>query len=371
MKQNNKTNYNRSTKWVKAVAASSSLILGLLFLASFSIKRSATSLQVNATPPDSLLFSFAVAGCNRIDKNDMSPSNPSTANVVQLNRTFQDILALKNKPKYFFFVGDMVIGYVDNDTALLRTELTAWVALYEQSGLRQAGVELVPTSGNHEVLLGHDKPANADAEKIFLEIMKPYIKNNNGPGIGGADGLITDQSELTYSFDYKNTHFVMLSTDDVEKVSKIPYHWVIDDLKDAKAKGAEHIFALGHKPAYCYPGEDGLGLYPDERDSFWNALEQYHAEAMIAAHNHIYYRAQPDAYKTYQVIAGNGGSPLSGLAASPWQKNFGFVLIEIYQSGKVLLKEYARDIPADGYLGDPTNYPTTVRDSVQITWGVY
>ena len=341
----------------------------IVFLGSFSIRQPPASLQANRTPNDSLLFSFAVAGCNRIDKQDMSPSNPSTANVAQLNRTFQDILALKNKPKYFFFVGDMVMGYVDNDTALLRTELTAWVALYEQSGLKQAGVELVPTSGNHEVLLGHDKPADADAERIFLEIMKPYIRNNNGPAIGGPDSLKTDQSQLTYSFDYRNTHFVMLSTDGVDKVSKIPYHWVTEDLKEAKQKGAEHIFALGHKPAYCYPGEDGLGLYPNERDSFWNALEKCHAEAMIAAHNHIYYRAQPDAYKTYQIVAGNGGSPLSAFAASPWQKNFGFVLVEVYQSGKVLLKEYARDIPADGYLGNPTNYPTTVRDSVDITWG--
>jgi hypothetical protein len=337
---------------------------------SFSQKGIPGSAGINREPEDSLLFSFAVVGCNRVDKQDLSSSDPSTANLPQLNRTFRDILALKNKPKFFFFVGDMVIGYTGMDTTLLKNELSAWVALYEQSGLKQAGIELVPTPGNHEVLSAHGKPANASAEQIFTEVMQPYIKNNNGPLIGGLDSLQTDQSELTYSFDYKNTHFVMLNTDDVDKESRIPYHWVINDIKDAKQRGAEHIFALGHKPAYPYPGEDGLDVYPNERDSFWLALEAVHSEAMFAAHNHIYYRAQPDAYKTRQIVAGNGGSPLSAFAASPWQKNFGFVLVEVYQSGKVLMKEYARrDVPADGYLGDPTNYPTTVRDSVDISWG--
>src|ERR1700741_5398231 len=104
MKKEIKINYKNNAGWIKPIASSFLLILGVLFLASFSIKKPIASLQVNTTPHDSLLFSFAVAGCNRVDKKDILPSNPSTANVVQLNRTFQDIMALKNKPKYFFFV---------------------------------------------------------------------------------------------------------------------------------------------------------------------------------------------------------------------------------------------------------------------------
>jgi hypothetical protein len=227
------------------------LITVLLFFANCSKKPISASAQINTIPKDSLLFSFVVVGCNRVDKSDYSISNPSTANFHQLTRTFQDILSLKNKPKFFFFIGDMVLGYI-NDTALLRNELQSWVTLYEQSGLRQSGIELVPTSGNHEILVGKGRPANADAENIFVEVMKPYIKNDNGPVIGGMDSLETDQSQLTYSFDYGNTHFVMLNTDDVGKESRIPYRWVVNDIKKAKEKGAAHIFTLGHKPAFPF-----------------------------------------------------------------------------------------------------------------------
>jgi hypothetical protein len=344
-------------------------IINIIVIFAFCQHAHCQNISVGRSSKDPLLYSFAVVGCNRIDKHDYSSSDPSTANVAQLSRTFKDMLSLKTKPKFFFFVGDMVIGYTADDTDLLRQELSAWVDLYERSGLKQAGVELVPTAGNHEFLSAHGKLANANAEKVFIEVMKPYIKNNNGPGIGGADSLKTDQSQLTYSFDYSNTHFVILNTDDVDKESKIPYHWVINDIKEAKEKGAAHIFTLGHKPAYPFPGEDGLNIYPTERDSFWTALETYHSEAMFAAHNHIYYRTQPHAGKTFQIVSGNGGSPLSSFATMQEQKNFGFVVVEIYKSGKVILKEYARDQPSDGYLGDPTNYPTTIRDSVELTWG--
>lgn len=38
---------------------------------------------------DSLLYSFVSIGCNRVDKKDVSPDNPSTANLNQLRRTYQ------------------------------------------------------------------------------------------------------------------------------------------------------------------------------------------------------------------------------------------------------------------------------------------
>ena len=52
---------------------------------------------------DPVVYSFVVVGCNRIDKEDVDLSkNPSTANVVQLNRTFADVAALTPKPNFFF-----------------------------------------------------------------------------------------------------------------------------------------------------------------------------------------------------------------------------------------------------------------------------
>ncbi|MDE3236599.1 MAG: metallophosphoesterase [Bacteroidota bacterium] len=319
---------------------------------------------------DSLLFSFVTVGCNRVDKKDVSVSNPSTANVIQLKRTFSDILELKPLPKFLFFMGDMVLGYTGNDTAALRNELTAWAHLYEESGLKQEGVVLIPMPGNHESLLAKKSSASIAAEAVWVSVMKPYIQNNNGPVPGGADNVQTDQSRLTYSFNYTNTHFVVINTDAVGKESQIPYRWIYNDIAFARSSGYTHIFSFGHKPAIAFPGEDGISSgYPAGLDSFWAAHEDNHAEAYFSAHNHVYYRTRPTNGKTWQIISGNGGSPLSNYINSSSQRNFGFVLVSVYKSGKVISEAYGRDVPVAGYLADPSSYLTTVRDSVEITWG--
>ncbi len=318
---------------------------------------------------DSLLYSFVSIGCNRVDKKDVSPSNPSTANLNQLRRTYQDILKLPVKPDFLFFVGDMVMGYAGGDTAVLGSELRAWVGEFEQSGLAKVGIRLVAVPGNHETLMGKGKPASADAEQIWLRTMAPYIVGSNGPGIGGADSLVTDQSRLSYSFDFKGTHFVILNTDGVGKVSQLPYHWVISDIAKASTSGAAHIFLLSHIPAYVFPGEDGLDTYPAQRDTLWAALEQYKVEAFLSAHDHLYYRTRPHEGKTWQIISGNGGSPLSPFIKDPAQKNYGFTLVQVYRSGKVLLTAFGREVPADGYMGNADAYPTTVRDTLDMAWG--
>lgn len=81
-----------------------------------------------------ILFSFAVIGCNREDKADLSPDNPSTANLEQLNRTFQEIAQLSPNPKFLFFAGDLVYGYTP-DTTQLENELKAWLEVYNHSPL--------------------------------------------------------------------------------------------------------------------------------------------------------------------------------------------------------------------------------------------
>jgi hypothetical protein len=347
------------------------IVLGLALLTGIVAcnKNFSGSSNIIIAEKDSLLFSFVSIGCNRIDKGDYSAINPSTANTTQLTRTFNDILSLKNTPKFLFFIGDMVLGYTGGDTAKLGSELRAWVNLYEQSGLKKAGIILVPAPGNHETLLDKNQPASRAAEQVFIQVMQPYIQNNNGPVIGGLDNLPVDESQLTYSFNYLNTHFVMMNTDGFARESRLPYKWVANDITTAKVAGAKHIFTFAHKPAYSFPGEDGLSSYPTERDSFWTALEANQSEAMLASHNHLYYRTQPNPTKTWQIISGNGGSSLSSLINSSALMYFGFTLVEVYASGKVMVKSFGRDVPSSGYLGNADLYPTTIRDSVEITWG--
>ena len=314
-------------------------------------------------------FSFVVVGCNRLEKADITAGNPSTANLEQLNRTFAEVAALQPPPKFFFFAGDMVYGYKDGPT--LKTELEAWLAVYQASALAANGVKLVPIPGNHESQqkIGSSKLAYFDAETTWVNVMSSYIQGANGPPAGGPDGLATDQSKLSYSFDYAGTHFVVLDTDPVGMDWQVPAQWVASDVSAAHTSGAKHIFAIGHKPAYPSPlsGEGGLSMFPTLRDAFWNALEANHAEAMIAAHNHLWWKTQPN--KTWQIVAGTGGSLLeSGVTGA--DAYYGFTLVEVDKSGTVTITSHGRDVPSAGYMGSApaATYPTSVRDTVDVTW---
>jgi hypothetical protein len=320
--------------------------------------------------PNGIAYSFAVVGCNRVAAPE-SLGVVSTANVPQLNRTFTDIAAMNPKPNLLFFAGDMVFGYTNDSTALDR-ELKGWVALYQASPLPAAGVELVAIPGNHETQ-NLSKVAVASAERTWLRDMTAYIaRGGNGPTAGGADGLQTDQSKLTYSFDFKDAHFVTLNTDPVGKDWHVPTAWVASDLAAARARGAKHMFAIGHKPAYAYPTvpTDGLAFDLPARDAFWSALVNNQVEGLFSAHNHVYYRAQPTG-KTWQVIAGNGGSPLDGtlnMTIPSTGNYFGYTVVSVTNSGRVFSKSYGRDVPAAGYATAVPATATTLRDSIEITW---
>ena len=339
-------------------------IIFSLFVHFSAIANTGNTTKYN-TVKDSVLYSFVTVGCNRIEKTDTSADNPSTANVFHLQRTFQDILQLSPLPKFFFFTGDMVLGYTKGDTALLRKELTAWVNLYLASGLPEKGVKMIPVQGNHESLYSKKKPASPEAEAVWLSVMKPFIQNNNGPK-AGEDALTTDQSSLTYSFNYKNSHFIILNTDGAGRESSIPVSWIYKDLAaNKKNHSIKHIYVFGHKPAYPAPDEDGLNTHIETRDSFWTALEQNNCEAMFAAHNHLYYQVQPHAAKTWQIVAGNGGSKLEDTWKPAEGVFYGYTLVEVYASGKSVIKSMGRALSAEGY-NKPINSPTTIRKETII-----
>ncbi len=328
--------------------------------------------------PNGVAYSFVVMGCNRLAAPE-SIGVVSTANVQELNRDFSDIAALSPKPNFLFFAGDLVFGYTNDSTGLDR-ELKGWIALYQASALPNSGVELVAIPGNHETQ-NAAKIATAPGERVWLRDMASYItRGGNGPGVGGADALQTDQSKLSYSFDFKDAHFVTLNTDPVGKDWHVPTFWVDGDIAAARARGQKHVFVIGHKPAYPYPTvpTDGLVMDPPARDAFWSVLQNYQVEGMFSAHNHVGYHSQPTGH-TWMVIAGNGGTPIDATVdptivgtgvenqypgTGTW---FGFTLVTVTNSGRVFSKSYGRDVPAAGYAAAPT-VATTMRDSTEITW---
>jgi 3',5'-cyclic AMP phosphodiesterase CpdA len=315
-----------------------------------------------ATSSDTVLYSFATLGCNRLDASNIAGS-PSTANVAQLDRSLADVMNLSPRPDLLILTGDIILGKT-TDTSVTGAQLRAWIAHYQSLPIASSGIKLIVVPGNHEF---NDGSGSAALEQQWLQIMSPYINGSNGPKPGGADALTTDQSKLTYSFDYMGSHFVMLNSDPAGEGSTVSVNWVAQDLAQAHAAGTKHIFLFDHKPAYDWTNDGSTSLVDNaNRDALWSAMENNHAEALFAAHNHVYRRMQPKA-KSYMIVAGNGGSSLTNDIGA--DRNFGFALVQVMTNGKVIEKAYARDYGTNYYDPSPAAmYPTTLRDSVDITW---
>lgn len=341
-----------------------------------------------AVNPDSVLFSFVFMGCNRVDRKNTGDSNTnaSTANVPELQRTFNEIAALNPRPVYYFFLGDEVLG-LEKDTSILSTQLQAWRQQYEDkifSSLPSSGIQLVAIPGNHEMLYAektkkgkHEEVPNKHAIQTWMNQMDTYIPTGVTINrVGGKDSLY---NQMTYSFTYGNTHFILLNTDTYNKegiIGMAPADWVNTDIAAAKNDIAvQHIFLLGHKPAvvsqplYVYDGESTMDTAVVK--AIWPVMEANQVEAMLSAHSHQYDRLQPNANKTYQVIAGNGGSPYEHKASKDTARQFfGYTIVYVMKNQQVILQSMGRSVPSDNYLESiPASLPTGIRDQVMISWG--
>lgn len=335
---------------------------------------------------DPVAYSFVVMGCNRINEGDIRPDNPSTANLPQIERSFAEIARLEPAPSLLFFTGDLVFG-LDRDVLVLERQLRAWIELYRASPVgRTSGIRLVALPGNHESLRlapGYQEVSNQGAEAMWLSVMSPYIAGDNGPKAGGSDRLQTDQSRLTYSFRFRDTHFVVMNTDPYGAVATVPWTWVASDVARARRdRSVKNIFCLGHKPAFT-PADAtpdfSLDTHPRQRDRLWNAMNGARVTALITAHAHLWDRERyastnrPTVRGTWQIIAGNGGSQLDGR----WIRRadngyFGFAVVRVTASGRAFVESHGRDYPSGQYLAPSPaeQFPTTIRDAGEITFAL-
>ena len=154
-----------------------------------------------------------------------------------------------------------------------------------------------------------------------------------------------DCEETTYSFDYENAHFAVLNVYcDAESDTRTDgaivdalYDWLAADLA---AAGQEHIFVIGHEPAYPQPDIDtfterhlgeSLDKYPITRDRFWALLAEHHVTAYIHGHTHSLSVVQIDG--VWQLDEGHAMGARAQAALST------FVVVRI-EGGAVTYEAY-------------------------------
>jgi hypothetical protein len=321
-------------------------------------------------PAERPLVRFAVMGDSRHD-----PAAPGISlqdqrwlqNSKVLARLVDEVRA--ERPELLFFLGDMIMGYT-TDRPTLDRQYAYWRGML--AGLLEGGTYLVPVPGNHELQeKGTDsdgrryklaRPRNeeawrdnmgdliVDARRWQESLGSPVAAWDplNAPPMGGPDSIVTDQRQLSFSFDLGTMHFTVINTDAVGNDAKAPVSWLADDLARAKARGASRFFIFGHRPAYSYkylPGieSSGLDAFPANQLAFWDLVEQYRA-TYFCGHQHLFHAGQPRAGQggsAWQVIAGSGGSPFDVQPAetrSPTDRSYAWVLVTVLADGRVRLE---------------------------------
>ncbi len=165
-----------------------------------------------------------------------------------------------------------------------------------------------PVIGNHEA-----------ETKSDMEWLLNYHIDKNGkipPNIvrWGPENC----KKTTYSFDYKNTHFIALNEycegynklkNSGGNIDKELFEWLEKDLNKTNKK---NIFVMGHSPAYPMPDyesvrirheKSSLGNHPKNRTKFWRLLKKRNVIAYICGHTHNY--SITDIAGVWQIDAGH------------------------------------------------------------------
>ena len=340
-----------------------------------------------------LVANFAYIGCNRVGFGAQNPA-PSTANVAQLKQTLADIKSLPVKPRYFFFVGDMVLGMQADNGQTVTRELNAWKALVDESHLAESGIELLPLPGNHEAdasqqvsggeYIEYPDPANLSAWVSWLTA-NHFAKAANGPSGQAAliqDHLAADNNQSqTYSFDDVSTgvHYLLLNTDSLSTLANpqlpgktvaswVPYHWVAHDLANAvKNPQIKKIVVLAHKPLVLdNPGPHDI-VYntapytlSDSLLTLFSNTPKFAGYFSAHAHEWLYTDALGPRHNVTQVIAGNGGSQLESDWNPAGGTYFGFTVVNLYDDNTVGVVSYTRPAPSpyDATASQPPAKPS-------------
>jgi 3',5'-cyclic AMP phosphodiesterase CpdA len=240
-------------------------------------------------------FKFAVIGDTRANDED-------GINTDVLGNLMEAIKS--EKVNFIVFVGDIITGTVHSDEHTRR--LKKW-----KKFTAGYGMPVYPAIGNHEI-------ESEMSEDIFKSV---FALPRNGP---------QDLKEIVYSFNYRNSHFVVIDTNRYNNFHELgteQMEWIERDLKNNSKRT---IFVFGHEPAYPKKHvNDSLDRFPAIRDELWALFKMYDVMAYFCGHDHLYDRSLYEG--VHQVITGGGGAPLHGRSENGGF--YHFIMVEVRDNG--------------------------------------
>jgi 3',5'-cyclic AMP phosphodiesterase CpdA len=222
--------------------------------------QSATDAPPAAQTNSESAFSFAIMG----DTQNFSAGNPKG--------NFQTVVGdiSKHKVDLVFSTGDLT-GSCESYTECLKKH-TDW-----------KNIDAPLLSKTYAAMGNHDNIGDK-GDKAWQDAFSFPANGPNG------------YSELTYSFDFKNSHFVVLDSDspDMHEINGEQRAWLE---KDLAASHKENNFVFFHEPAFPVSSKAGESLdkNPGERDALWNIFDKYNVTAVFNGHEHIVSRRKIDS----------------------------------------------------------------------------
>jgi len=156
-----------------------------------------------------------------------------------------------------------------------------------------------------------DTSYDKDGEDCWFQIVEPIdekmkiaIGNHETKSLSSLNQLINhfDLPDQYYSFNYRNVHFVAVSTESPYQVGSEQYNFVNNDLSRASSDpDINWIVVYYHKLAYTSPADTGKGnsAEKDFRGIYHPLFEKNGVDLALQAHNHNYQRSYPIKYNDH------------------------------------------------------------------------
>lgn len=194
----------------------------------------------------------------------ITDSQGSTSEHYDLSaKTMEKTLEVLPNLDFFLQGGDLV------DTS--STDMQ-WNSLFENAKEYWANFTVMTVSGNHDV---HKETFNDHFNYSHTE---------------------QDISEGTYySFDYENTHFVMLNTNDANRngMGSEQVSWLEQDLKNARDNNTDWIVVTMHKGTQTVAGHIDDSDVVAMRAQLQPIFSKYNVDLVLQGHDHVYSRTVP------------------------------------------------------------------------------
>lgn len=183
--------------------------------------------------------------------------------------TFKKAMTTVPNSKFIVLNGDIV----DNGSVEYQ-----WDWLFSNIGDGLHNTTIAPIAGNHE--------SNTNS----------FVDHFDLSPASGSDTT----TGVYYSYDYSNTHFIMLNTNEnsseYKDFSKAQLDWMKSDIQKARSNGSKWIIAVMHKGPYTtsnHATDDDIAGSSGVRNKIAPVMEQLGIDLVLQGHDHIYARSKP------------------------------------------------------------------------------